>query len=167
MATKKTQRSKAAKKVARPSRSPQTKTKAGAPTAPKPRGDEPQLFRINIEVADLDAAERFYSTLLGQTGRRRPGARVYFTCGAATLQVIDVSGEGAPHRAAKALYFTVNDLGAIFERARSLDCLSKERVHGMIAGEVAVRPWGERSFYADDPWQNPLCFVEAGTTYTG
>jgi hypothetical protein len=30
-----------------------------------------------------------------------------------------------------------------------------------------VRPWGERSFYAEDEWQNPLCFVEAGTTYPG
>jgi hypothetical protein len=30
-----------------------------------------------------------------------------------------------------------------------------------------VRPWGERSFYADDAWGNPLCFVENGTVYPG
>jgi hypothetical protein len=30
-----------------------------------------------------------------------------------------------------------------------------------------VRPWGERSFYVEDPWKNPLCFVEEGTVYTG
>jgi hypothetical protein len=29
-----------------------------------------------------------------------------------------------------------------------------------------VRPWGERSFYAEDPWKNPLCFVEEGTVYS-
>jgi hypothetical protein len=28
-------------------------------------------------------------------------------------------------------------------------------------------PWGERSFYAEDPWGNPLCFVEEGTFYRG
>jgi hypothetical protein len=30
-----------------------------------------------------------------------------------------------------------------------------------------VRPWSERSFYAEHPWHNPLCFVEAGTVYPG
>ena len=61
----------------------------------------------------------------------------------------------------------MNDLEAVFERAQELRCLSKEDVHGTSGGVIAVRPWGERSFYADDPWKNPLCFVEAGTTYGG
>jgi len=30
-----------------------------------------------------------------------------------------------------------------------------------------VRPWGERSFYAHDPFGNPLCFVDATTIFTG
>jgi hypothetical protein len=30
-----------------------------------------------------------------------------------------------------------------------------------------VRPWGERPFYAEDLWGNPLCFVEEGRVYTG
>jgi hypothetical protein len=34
-------------------------------------------------------------------------------------------------------------------------------------GEVALRPWGERSFYADDPFGNPLCLVDAGTVFSG
>jgi hypothetical protein len=52
-------------------------------------------------------------------------------------------------------------------RAKSLNALSKELVHGMPGGDVVMRPWGERSFYVEDPWANPLCFVEAGTTYPG
>lgn len=40
-------------------------------------------------------------------------------------------------------------------------------VHGASGGVITVRPWGERSFYAEDPWKNPLCFVEAGTVYAG
>ena len=127
--------------------------------------DVPSLFRINVEVGDLDQAVEFYKPLLGIEARKRPGSRFYVTCGAVTLQVVDVSASGTPHPAAKALYFTVKDLDAIFERAQSLRCLSSEDVHGAAGGRISVRPWGERSFYAEDPWQNPLCFVEEGTVY--
>jgi predicted enzyme related to lactoylglutathione lyase len=129
--------------------------------------DVPSLFRLNVEVGNLDEAEKFYSTLFAQTGRRQAGSRCYFTCGPVTLQVVDVSSTGTPHPAAKALYFTVNDLDACFERARSLGALSNEDVHGKSGGAISVRPWGERSFYAQDKWNNPLCFVEAGTIYPG
>lgn len=129
--------------------------------------DVPSLFRLDIEVADLDRAADFYESLLGLEGRRQAGSRVYFTAGPVTLQVVDVSAQREPHRAPKALYFTVCDLDAVFERARTLDCLSAEEVHGEPGGAISVRPWGERSFYAEDPWGNPLCFVEAGTVYPG
>ena len=126
--------------------------------------DFPVLFRLNVEVGNVDEAQRFYTALLGLTGRKQAGARFYVECGAVTLQVVQVP---APHPAAKALYFTVRDLEAIFERARSLGCLSKEKVHSDPGGAIVVRPWGEKSFYAEDPWGNPLCFVEAGTVYPG
>ncbi|MBX3281844.1 MAG: VOC family protein [Acidobacteria bacterium] len=129
--------------------------------------DKPIFFRLNIEVGDLDAAADFYSTLLGFEGRRQAGSRCYFDCGGVTLQVVDVSSAGQPHPAAKALYFTVKDLETVFERARELNCLSTEDVHGVSGGEISVKPWGERSFYVEDRWQNPLCFVEAGTVYPG
>ena len=127
----------------------------------------PSLFRLNIEVGNLDQAAEFYSTLLGLVGRKQAGSRCYFTCGAVTLQVVDVSPVGKPHPAAKALYFAVDDLDAVFARAEALGCLSGEAVHGVSGGGISVRPWGERSFYAEDKWQNPLCFVEAGTIYPG
>jgi predicted enzyme related to lactoylglutathione lyase len=133
----------------------------------KKNDDVPSLFRINIEVGNLDQAAKFYGTLLGQVGRMQAGMRCYFTSGAVTLQVVDVTSEGKPHPAAKALYFVVNDLDALFDRAKSLNCLSNEIVHGEPGGKISVRPWGERSFYAEDPWNNPLCFVEAGTIYPG
>ena len=133
------------------------------------RGSVPRLFRINIEVGNLDDAARFYSELLRLDGRRQAGSRVYFDAGGVTLQVVDVSamGMGVPHPAAKALYFLVDDLNAVFARAKTLGCLSQEIVHGARGGEITVRPWGERSFYAEDKWLNPLCFVEAGTVYPG
>ena len=180
MATKRKAAKKPAKKaVAKrpPKTAPKKKaatTKRVAKAAPKKSAagagsDVPSLFRINIEVGNLDDAERFYGSLLGQKGRRQAGSRVYFNAGPVTLQVVDVSsmGMGVPHPAAKALYFTVHDLDALFARAQALGCLSQEMVHGMRGGAISVRPWGERSFYAEDKWLNPLCFVEAGTTYPG
>ena len=124
----------------------------------------PQFFRLNVEVADLEEAIRFYTKLLGFQGRKQPGARVYYECGPVTLQVVQIA---QPHTAAKALYFTVTDLEAIFERAKELGCLSQESVHDAPGGGIVVRPWGERSFYVEDPWKNPLCFVEEGTVYPG
>jgi catechol 2,3-dioxygenase-like lactoylglutathione lyase family enzyme len=141
----------------------QKTAKAAMTTKAKP--DVPQFFRLNLEVGDLVKAAAFYETLLGMPGRTQAGSRVYFACGAVTLQVVNVGS--SPHPAAKALYFTVKDLDAVHVRARGLGCLSQESVHGAPGGDIGVRPWGERSFYAEDPWHNPLCFVEAGTIYGG
>jgi predicted enzyme related to lactoylglutathione lyase len=129
--------------------------------------DVPSLFRINVEVGNLDQAADFYGKLLGLEGRKQAGSRCYFTCGPVTLQVVDVSSVGKPHPAAKALYFTVKDLDAVFARAKTLGCLSRDDVHRVSSNTISVRPWGERSFYVVDRWQNPLCFVEAGTVYPG
>jgi len=129
--------------------------------------DVPQFFRLNIEVGDLDSAISFYTQLLGIAGRKQAGSRCYFNCGPVTLQVLDVSSSHSPHPAAKALYFTVSDLEAAHARAKALNCLSREDVHDAPGGGIVVRPWGERSFYVEDPWKNPLCFVEEGTVYGG
>jgi catechol-2,3-dioxygenase len=132
-----------------------------------PAMDVPQFFRLNIEVGDLQSAISFYTSLMGIQGRKQAGSRCYFECGPVTLQVLDVSSERQPHPAPKALYFTVNNLEEVYERAKSLKCLSAEDVHEAPANGIVVRPWGERSFYVQDPWKNPLCFVEEGTVYTG
>ena len=182
MATKRKTVRKSAKKTP-VKRAPAKKATRSKPAATKKRvgksastkaparmeADVPSLFRINIEVGNLDEAERFYGSLLGLKGRRQAGSRVYYNAGPVTLQVVDVAsmGMGVPHPAAKALYFLVENLDAVYARAKALGCLSQEMVHGARVGEIAVRPWGERSFYAEDRWLNPLCFVEAGTAYPG
>ena len=148
-------------------RAKKTPPKTARPARKGAGGDVPQFFRMNVEVGSLDAGVDFYTRLLGVEGRRQAGSRCYFECGPVTLQMLDVSSAGKPHPAAKALYFTVKDLEAAFERARALNCLSRETVHDAPGGGIVVRPWGERSFYAEDPWKNPLCFVEEGTVYTG
>jgi catechol-2,3-dioxygenase len=126
--------------------------------------DPPRLFRLNLEVGDLQRAAGFYAGLLGSEGRPQRGERVYFAAGAVTLQVVETD---SPHPAAKALYFLTGELDDLHRRAAALGCLSEETVHGEPGGEIVVRPWGERSFYAADPWGNPLCFVDEGTVYSG
>jgi hypothetical protein len=132
--------------------------------ATKKNESAPSLFRINVEVGDIAQATKDWSTLLGQEGRGQAGMRTYFSAGAVTLQVVQCQ---PPHPAAKALYFLVDELEPYYERAKQLGWLSKEMVHGQVGGEIAVRPWGERSFYVEDTWGNPLCFVQTGTTYPG
>jgi catechol 2,3-dioxygenase-like lactoylglutathione lyase family enzyme len=128
----------------------------------------PKLFRVLLEVADLERASAFYAAILGVEGRSVPGGRSYFECGPVIVGLVDVSRDGrAPQRVPEALYFAVDDLEGAFQRARALDCLATDEVHGAPAGQIAVRPWGERSFYARDPDGNALCFMDEGTRFTG
>ena len=131
--------------------------------------DVPAIFRIMVEVDDLDRAAAFYSELLNMPGRNiERASRRYYDCGAVILAVVDVSrGKQAPRPNATEIYFSVSDLEAVYERAKALRCLSKEDVHGEPGGEIAVRPWRERSFYAVDPWHNGLCLVDNRTLFTG
>ena len=129
----------------------------------------PTLYRIILQVDNLDRAEEFYGKLLGDRGRRIPrGSRHYIDCGPVILALVDVSVENVqPKPLPDYIYFAVDDVDAVHERARELDCLSTDDVHGASAGEVVRRPWGERSFYAHDPWGNGLCFVDENTLFTG
>ena len=129
----------------------------------------PTLYRIILQVDNLDKAEEFYGKLLGDRGRRIPrGSRHYIDCGPVILALVDVSAERLePKPLPDYIYFSVNDLEAVHQRAHALGCLSTEDVHGASAGEIVKRPWGERSFYAYDPWGNGLCFVDEKTLFTG
>lgn len=147
-----------------PSKKTKPAAKKPAPKKPAAKSAVPALFRINIEVGDVEQAARDWGALLGLGGRPQAGSRVYFTAGAVTLQIVE---HDQPHPAAKALYFLVDDLEAAHTRAKKLGWLSKELVHGQVGGDISVRPWGERSFYAEDAWGNPLCFVQTGTVYPG
>ena len=129
----------------------------------------PRLFRIILQVGNLDEAAEFYAQLLDDEGRRIPRAsRHYIDCGPVILALVDpTSGGETAKPLPDYIYFAVGDLEQVYSRARQLGCLSTEDVHGASAGEIAVRPWGERSFYVNDPWGNGLCFVDEKTLFTG
>jgi len=130
------------------------------------------LYRIVLQVDDLDRAEQFYGKLLGDAGRRIPRAsRHYIDCGPVILALVDVTGGNTtgiePKPLPDYIYFAVSDLESFHARAAELNCLSDEDVHGDSAGEIVKRPWGELSFYAHDPWGNGLCLVDKNTLFTG
>ena len=128
----------------------------------------PKVFRVVLEVIDLDQAVAFYSTLLGLEGRLQRGSRAYFDCGPVILAILDPTPGGlAPQPNSGDLYFAVGNIEEIHARAGELKCLSDEGVHGVSGAEIVTRPWGERSFYVKDPWGNGLCFVDETTLFTG
>ena len=127
----------------------------------------PKLFRVTVEVANLDEAASFYAKLFGIEGTRHPGARHYFDCGGVILALLDPTQGGlTPTPGPKSLYFAVTDLEPVHKRAKELGALAPYKVHGVAAGTIVKRPWGENSFYVVDKWGNDLCFVEDGSLYT-
>jgi len=130
--------------------------------------DAARLFRVVLQVSDLDRAASFYARLLGSRGRRIPGSRHYFDCGAVILALLDPTrGRVRAKPSPDYVYFSVKDIQKVHARARRLRCLSDDEVHGESAGAIVTRPWGERSFYAEDPFGNGLCFVDRRTVFTG
>ena len=127
------------------------------------------FFRTVLQVSDLDQAADFYSKLLDDAGRRIPrGSRHYFDCGPVILALVDMKAGGEEAKPIPDyIYFAVADLQAVHDRAHALDCLSREDVHGAAAADIVKRPWGEISFYVEDPWGNGLCFVDEKTLFTG
>ena len=58
----------------------------------------PALFRLILQVDDLDRASEFYAKLLDDPGRRIPRAsRHYIDCGPVILALVDVTAGGEVH----------------------------------------------------------------------
>lgn len=122
-----------------------------------------RIYRVIVQVTNIEAAAAFYGKILGQTGQRVSSGRHYFDCGGVVLACFDPRRDGDNFDASPNpdhIYFAVADLDSTFELARSLGCLE-------IEPEVMIRTWGERSFYAKDPFGNPICFVDEITLFTG
>ena len=131
--------------------------------------DVPKLYRVLLQVSNIAQATTFYARLLDTEGQTIAASRHYFACGSVILGLVNPTREGGDvaRPNPEHLYFAVSNLEAIHARARELGCLSSAKVHDASAGEIVTRPWGERCFYADDPFGNKLCFVDEQTLFTG
>lgn len=123
----------------------------------------PALFRAVVPVDDIERAVAFYERVLDIECEWIGPGRVYFHGAGALLVCWDAAREGdgtcpGPNRGH--LYFAVEDLDACFSRARTAG-------PEWLEGGPSRRAWGERSFYARDPFGNPICFVDAASTYVG
>ncbi|HUO83471.1 MAG TPA: VOC family protein [Thermoanaerobaculia bacterium] len=131
----------------------------------------PRIYRIILPVSPIDEIAAFYTRLLGIEGMRVSGGRHYFDCGGVILALYDPAGDGdslEPRPNIEHVYLAVQELEPYWERARDLGALVDETGDGNLAmGAINTRPWGERSFYARDPFGNPLCFVDQTTVFTG
>lgn len=128
-----------------------------------PPAAAPRLYRVIVPVSDIERGAAFYGALFGTPGERVSGGRHYFDCGDTLLACVDPRGDNpdAEFRPnPDNIYFAVPDLKAAFGRAKSAGCAWLEKT-------IATRPWGERSFYARDPFGNPICMVDEDTLFTG
>lgn len=130
------------------------------------------LFRVILPVTDIDRAAAFYAAVLGSPGTRVSPGRHYFDCDGTILACFDPQADGDGYAATpnpEPLYFAVADLRAAHDAcglAGAVFAAGSPPGVGPL-GEIARRPWGEESFYASDPFGNPLCFVARSTVFTG
>jgi uncharacterized glyoxalase superfamily protein PhnB len=123
----------------------------------------PKLYRIILPVENIEKAAGFYQSLLGFAGQRVSAGRHYFDCNGTILACLDprADGEGRDMRSnPEHIYFSVVDLEAVFERAKVAGCRS-------VDASIVTQPWGERMFYAVDPFGNQISFVDERTVFTG
>ncbi len=124
-----------------------------------------RLYRVILPVTNIAQAATFYATLFQQAGERISPGRHYFDLGGTILAVYDPVADGDPlnqgwrHHQNQYIYVAVEDIHEAFLRA--------ERAGATVLTEVATMPWGERLFYARDPFDNPICLVDDQTLFTG
>lgn len=121
-----------------------------------------RLFRVIVPVPDIEEAQKFYSRLLGEDGRRVSPERHYFDCEGTILACFDPTMFDEKPNASpnpEHIYLAVDDLEVMFDRC--------SEAGAKIVEGIDHRPWGETSFYVEDPFGNQLCFVARETMFTG
>jgi len=125
----------------------------------------PRLYRVILPVGDIERAATFYAAVFGTPGKRISPGRHYFDCNGTILACYDPVADGDSEQGGwrfhtlQYLYFAVPDLEAVLARVRSAG--------GTIDSGIETMPWGERMFYARDPFGTRISFVDDGTLFTG
>jgi len=124
-----------------------------------------KLYRIILPVDNIDKAVQFYSSIFEEKGIRVSVNRHYFNLGGIILalmkpEVVNENGNRTwKFHENQNIYIAVNDLDSVYERTKKAGC--------KYLGEIEKMPWGEKLFYAHDCFDNPICFVDEKSIFTG
>ena len=130
------------------------------------------LYRVILPVGDIDRAASFYAAVLDGPGRRVSPGRHYFECEGTILACFDPQADGDGRRSAplsEPLYFAVSDLPSVYAACKKAGAVFETASPPGVGplGQISKRPWGEESFYAADPFGNPICFVARASVFRG
>lgn len=124
---------------------------------------KPARLLVNLDVGDLDAAERFYTEAFGlKVGRRFDGAVELLGADAPLYLLAKAAGTPAAPSPAEArdyrrhwtpvhLDFVVEDLEAALARAR--------QAGAVLEKDIVSHNWGRIALFAD-PFGNGFCLLE-------
>jgi catechol 2,3-dioxygenase-like lactoylglutathione lyase family enzyme len=120
-----------------------------------------RVFRIAIPASQIERSRAFYELLLGLKADDTVPSRLYFHCNDVIVALIDwaVENRGPFHATPDNLYLATCELDAVHQRAVTTGA--------QHLSSIETRPWGERSFYCQDPDGNRLCFVDDTTLFLG
>lgn len=125
-----------------------------------------RVFRIIIPVNDIESASKFYSTVFDLSGNRVSEGRHYFILGNTIVALYspnddgDDINEGWKLHENHIIYFAVENLSALQSKLLLLNWIKIDK-------EIINTPWGETLFYAIDPFDNHVCFVDEKTVFSG
>ena len=119
-----------------------------------------KLHRVLIPVRDIDAASRFYREVFAAPGERVAVNRHYFDGGGVVVGIIDPLQKETLEPNPECTYFSMEE---------SLETVRDAWVGagGTLQDDIRTHDWGETSFYGVDPWGNQVCFIAAGTEFSG
>ncbi|HLF34514.1 MAG TPA: VOC family protein [Cyclobacteriaceae bacterium] len=124
------------------------------------------LYRIIFPVNDINEATNFYSNVFEQAGLRVSPGRHYFDLGGTILAIYDPIADGDVIKQP----WTFHENQYIYIATDNLESVHK-KFHNSnskhVDKRVQLMPWGEKLFYANDPFGNPICFVDGKTIFKG
>lgn len=125
-----------------------------------------KLYRVILPVTDITQAVTFYTIILDRQGIAVSPGRFYFNLGGTILAIYDPVADGDEfndgwkHHENQYLYFAVENLERVHKTLLTSNCKYVDK-------SIQLMPWGERLVYAQDPFGNPICFVDEKTVFTG
>lgn len=125
-----------------------------------------KLYRIIFPVTDIERAAAFYSYVFEQAGQRVSSGRHYFDLGGTIIACYDPVADGDELNDGwqfhdnQYIYIAVKNLENMHRKLQASECKA-------VDAAIETMPWGERLFYAKDPFGNPVCFVDEKTVFTG